>query len=51
MKGDHNDMDKKDKTPSPFEKVDVDGPQDVHDGLQPNGIIQNGIKEDPNVYV
>ncbi|XP_052763067.1 pumilio homolog 1-like isoform X2 [Mya arenaria] len=49
--GDGNEMDKE-KTPSPFEKVDNgdpgDGSQDG--GLQPNGIMQNGIKDDQVVY-
>ena len=43
------DMEKKSKTPSPFEKVDGDGSHD-QDQLQQNGIMQNGIKEEPIVY-
>lgn len=43
------DMEKKSKTPSPFEKVDGDGSHD-QDQLQQNGIMQNGIKEEPVVY-
>ncbi|XP_052249506.1 pumilio homolog 2-like isoform X3 [Dreissena polymorpha] len=45
--GPGDDMDKKEKTPSPFEKVDGDATAtDGQDGLQSNGIMQNGLKED-----
>ena len=44
------DMDKKSKTPSPFEKVDGEGPHDNQDQMQPNGIMQNGIKEESMGY-
>ena len=44
------DMDKKSKTPSPFEKVDGQGQHDGQDQMQQNGIMQNGIKEEPMVY-
>ena len=45
----HVDMEKKSKTPSPFEKGDGDKPDGV-DVLASNGILQNGIKDEPSVY-
>ena len=44
------DLDKKTKTPSPFDKGDPQGPIDPKDEIQANGIMQNGLKEDPTLY-
>ena len=44
------DLEKKSKTPSPFEKVEGDIQHEGQDQMQPNGIMQNGIKEEPVGY-
>lgn len=49
MKGGEGDMEKN-KSPSPFDKSEGDGSLEQQEGIQANGIIQNGIKDDNNVY-
>lgn len=38
--------DKKSKTPSPFEGVEGERPDDNKDVIQSNGILQNGLEEE-----
>ena len=42
--------DKKSKTPSPFEGHDTDRGDDKPEGMPSNGLMQNGIEEEPYRY-
>ena len=42
--------DKKSKTPSPFEGHDADRGDDKPEGMPSNGLMQNGIEEEPYRY-